>query len=314
MPVTCMNVMDLGWSHDKIYDHFSDQRPVAQMVVDLLLRKLHPDEVPPLKVVKFGPNSYSLSNRRLYALRTYADIRREFGIHAPVVVPVELCEASSGFAFTTSDEIRGSSVEVTQALDVKMPRHRHGPAQLTPERRAALAKAHGPSTPRTRTRPSTPPTPSTPTTVSEPPAAWQLINALCKTQEPAGHSDVPQLSSEFPPLNGGSPQQRTLVEKEVGMQLKELVIMRTILRLQFKRQWQPKGEVKKLMEKLVPSFSAVSDYGSECLCIDAIDCWLGGYGASLGSRIKVEALLKQLKGEVARASSQVDAELRVQSV
>ena len=32
-----MEVSDLRWSHDTIYDHFSDERPLERMVLDLII-------------------------------------------------------------------------------------------------------------------------------------------------------------------------------------------------------------------------------------------------------------------------------------
>ena len=44
----------LRWSHDPIYDHFSDDWSIFQTVVQLLLEEISVEDLPPLRVVKMG--------------------------------------------------------------------------------------------------------------------------------------------------------------------------------------------------------------------------------------------------------------------
>ena len=59
-----VEIDDLRWSHDKIYDHFKDKVSIYETVVHLVLGHVSVDDIPPLRVVKIGHLMHSLSNRR----------------------------------------------------------------------------------------------------------------------------------------------------------------------------------------------------------------------------------------------------------
>lgn len=117
-------LQDIGqvrWSHDAVYDHFKDGTSVFETVVELLNGKLKLQDLPPLQLVKKGGQYYSLSNRRLYAIRQYAQILKKFGhLHekTSLSVPVSFAEGFSGEAFTS----------VTGGLRVDLIRPLQGPS------------------------------------------------------------------------------------------------------------------------------------------------------------------------------------------
>ncbi|CAE7361633.1 unnamed protein product, partial [Symbiodinium sp. CCMP2456] len=117
-------LQDIGqvrWSHDAVYDHFKDGTSVFETVVELLSGKLKLLDLPPLQLVKKGGQYYSLSNRRLYAIRQYAQILKQFGrLHekTSLSVPVSFAESYSGEAFTS----------VTGGLRVELIRPLQGPS------------------------------------------------------------------------------------------------------------------------------------------------------------------------------------------
>ena len=74
-------LQDIGqvrWSHDAVYDHFKDGTSVFETVVELLNGKLKLQDLPPLQLVKKGGQYYSLSNRRLYAIRQYLNLPKTY--------------------------------------------------------------------------------------------------------------------------------------------------------------------------------------------------------------------------------------------
>eukprot|EP00439_Symbiodinium_sp_Y106_P037514 s909_g4.t1 len=117
-------LQDIGqvrWLHDAVYDHFKDGKSIFETVVDLLHGKLKLQDLPPLQLVKKGGQYYSLSNRRLYAIRQYAQILKQFGqLHekTSLPVPVSFVESYSGEAFTS----------VTGGLRVDLIRPLQGPS------------------------------------------------------------------------------------------------------------------------------------------------------------------------------------------
>jgi len=137
MSTKTMNVEDLRWSHDKIYDHFSDKRSVYELVVQLLLSEVNVEDIPPLDVVDIDSNMFSLSNRRLFAIRTYKRILSRFWPQWSVFVPVRISETASGKAFTTGNQ--GTSVELTRPTRIDFPKHAKGPRSLSLQHRHSLS-------------------------------------------------------------------------------------------------------------------------------------------------------------------------------
>ena len=151
-----MEVSDLRWSHDTIYDHFSDERPLERMVLDLILGEVKLEEIPPLQVAKFGSNFYSLSNRRLWALREYKRCLVSLGKSASVRVPVCKVDIVHGTSFTTQNQ--GVSVELIRPVKITFARVPKGDKDFSPARRQELrsrspslqgrsqTKSHSPAT------------------------------------------------------------------------------------------------------------------------------------------------------------------------
>eukprot|EP00913_Durusdinium_trenchii_P028573 g26798.t2 len=99
-----VDIHQVRWTHNAIYDHFKDGRSIFETVVELLTGNLKLSALPPLQLVKKGKQLYSLSNRRLFVLRKYAHILKKFGhLHekSPVSVPIAFTDAHHGDAFTT---------------------------------------------------------------------------------------------------------------------------------------------------------------------------------------------------------------------
>mmetsp|Transcript_61733 Transcript_61733/g.137827 ORF Transcript_61733/g.137827 Transcript_61733/m.137827 type:complete len:518 (-) Transcript_61733:70-1623(-) len=128
--LSLFDIHHVRWSHDRVYDHFTDGMSLFETVVQLLLGELKLHHLPPLQIVRRGKDLYSLSNRRLYMLRKYAAILKKFGhLHekSTLSVPVSFCDLTTGEAFTT--ETGGLSVKLVRPL--KAPTflaHEKGPA------------------------------------------------------------------------------------------------------------------------------------------------------------------------------------------
>ncbi len=131
-------VDDLRWSHDTIYNHFKYRVSIFETVVHLLFGHVSVDDIPPLRVVKIGDLVYSLSNRRLYALKLLKRIRARFGEEADVFVPVVFEEGERGRSFTT--QTCGESVQLSTPIQIEFVRHLRGPKRLTEARKRDLAK------------------------------------------------------------------------------------------------------------------------------------------------------------------------------
>ena len=132
-----INILDVDCdSNDKIYDHFSDNHSVFETACDLLTdtdtsqEDVYVNRLPCLKVVDMNGRLYSLSNRRLYALREYEKILtklvgpRKIWVHASKMKVGEISAAAAA-AFTTN--CCGKSVELTRPCKVSFfPRHEKG--------------------------------------------------------------------------------------------------------------------------------------------------------------------------------------------
>ncbi|CAE8586743.1 unnamed protein product [Polarella glacialis] len=139
-------VGELDWSHDKVYDHFEDKRSIFELVVELLEAadtkntNFYVKNVPSLKVVQIGNRRYSLSNRRLFALRKAEEILQKLvGPLQKVFAPIEFVELTSGDAFTTANS--GESVKLSRPMKISFERHEHGPRSMSRERIRSLSQA-----------------------------------------------------------------------------------------------------------------------------------------------------------------------------
>lgn len=134
---------ELRWSHDKINDHFRDYRSVYETAISLLLETTRFEDIPPLQVVQIGPNLYSLSNRRLFAFRTYERVRRHLCWEDEIFVPVEIVDLKSYDTpkFTTPDAVQGLSVEVSTPIKIIFERHDVGPRCISQDRVRALSRS-----------------------------------------------------------------------------------------------------------------------------------------------------------------------------
>jgi len=158
-PIVEVDVRDLRWSHDKIYDHFKDHRSIYEMVVQLLLGEVCIEDLPPLEVALIDENFYSLSNRRLYALRKYQEILVKMGRDSTVKARAHMRSNPPGFPFTT--QTQGETVELTTPTSVHFPSHRRGPRSLSPEHRRSLSRPRSmtPGTQNDNTEPRPAPVP-----------------------------------------------------------------------------------------------------------------------------------------------------------
>jgi len=136
------DVCNVHWSHDRIHDHFGDGRSVYKAVFALLMTTdpaqniIKADLLPPLEIVKCGERVYTLSNRRLYALRKYKEVLEHLLGPKTVLAKVITKELVSGEAFTTQNN--GEAVEVSQCR-VKFCSHHRGERAMNHERRHALS-------------------------------------------------------------------------------------------------------------------------------------------------------------------------------
>ena len=124
-----VEIDDLRWSHDKIYDHFKDKVSIYETVVHLVLGHVSVDDIPPLRVVKIGHLIYSLSNRRLYTFKMLKRVKAHFGREADLFVPVVFEELKSGRSFTA--KTCGKSVQLSRPITMQFAKHRRGPKRLT---------------------------------------------------------------------------------------------------------------------------------------------------------------------------------------
>ncbi|CAE8708441.1 unnamed protein product [Polarella glacialis] len=113
-----MPVDKLGWSHDRIYDHFGDGKSVYETVVELLMEKIRPVDLPALEIVCLGSRIYSISNRRLLAFKTFQLVlRRLKSEDSEVLVPVMLKRPTGDFfrrvGIALSTDTLGRSVGVS---------------------------------------------------------------------------------------------------------------------------------------------------------------------------------------------------------
>ncbi|CAE8593316.1 unnamed protein product [Polarella glacialis] len=116
--VVMMPVDKLGWSHDRIYDHFGDGKSVYETVVELLMEKIRPVDLPALEIVCLGSRIYSISNRRLLAFKTFQLVlRRLKSEDSEVLVPVRLKRPTGDFfrrvGIALSTDTLGRSVGVS---------------------------------------------------------------------------------------------------------------------------------------------------------------------------------------------------------
>lgn len=137
-------VDQLFWSHDKIYNHFSDDRSVFETVCDLLKiadfaeHDVFVDLLPALHVVDLGGRKYSLSNRRLFALREFQHILTRLVGPRRVWAPTAKVELRHGCPFTTN--CNGEWVALTRPSRITFSRHEHGPRMLSQERVRSLSR------------------------------------------------------------------------------------------------------------------------------------------------------------------------------
>ena len=112
MSLEFMEVSQLRWSHDSIFDHFSDGTSVYELFVQLILGERNVTDIAPMEVVPIGGHVYSLSNSRLYAFLKYkCALERVSGQTSPLCVPVKRVSPLNGNAFTTASQ--GTSVELS---------------------------------------------------------------------------------------------------------------------------------------------------------------------------------------------------------
>lgn len=104
-----MQVAQLRFTHDTIRPNFRDGRPLWQLLNDLNAGAVDPlRDLEPLRVVWYAGGWRSLSNRRLWALKSYMSTAgRE------VWVRVHVAEADAEFHAKNTTKNNGLSVLVT---------------------------------------------------------------------------------------------------------------------------------------------------------------------------------------------------------
>ncbi|CAE8739085.1 unnamed protein product [Polarella glacialis] len=141
--VVMMPVDKLGWSHDRIYDHFGDGKSVYETVVELLMEKIRPVDLPALEIVCLGSRIYSISNRRLLAFKTFQLVlRRLKSEDSEVLVPVMLKRPTGDFfrrvGIALSTDTLGRSVGVSGPSGMSFRKHPR-PRSLSLRRYRALS-------------------------------------------------------------------------------------------------------------------------------------------------------------------------------
>lgn len=112
------DISHIRWSHDKVHDHFRDERSIYEAVFDLMMstdptqKVVHANILPPLEVVKYGDGEFTLSNTRLQALRKYQEVLGHLFGARTVLAPIHLTELGSGKGNTTWNN--ADSVEVSR--------------------------------------------------------------------------------------------------------------------------------------------------------------------------------------------------------
>ncbi|OLQ09965.1 hypothetical protein AK812_SmicGene6369 [Symbiodinium microadriaticum] len=279
-------LQDIGqvrWSHDAVYDHFKDGTSVFETVVELLNGKLKLQDLPPLQLVKKGGQYYSLSNRRLYAIRQYAQILKKFGhLHekTSLSVPVSFAEGFSGEAFTSVTG--GLRVDLIRPLQgPSFPLRNVGPSR-PPSARSLSRDALSHSKERNRSLSRgrwVEPDPQGRRRISFGQTDWRFILTECDEPSVVSYPTLPICK-------------RTKTETEVG----ELVLMCLGLQraVPKPRQAVPRPEIRDLLAKLAP--------GGED---SKVQSWLGGSGYSLGHQSYYEKLLPSLRQLVERLNTQL---------
>merc|ERR1712194_892653 len=117
-PNMTLAIDDIWWSHNSVFSHFRDGRSLFETVVDLLIGNVNPSDLPALEVIRIGSRTYSLSNRRLFALKTYQKVLRRvlhddtLEVQASVVLKEPLDQLVSRASWALSTDTVGTAVSL----------------------------------------------------------------------------------------------------------------------------------------------------------------------------------------------------------
>jgi len=195
------------WSHNTIFDHFGHEdgvpgSSVFEMVVSLLLGEIDIADIPPVRIIERDSQFYSLSNRRLYAFKTYQRVLERYNADVPPLsIPVVLVAHAPDWFFTSEND--GTAVELLRPINISfgVSGRRVHSVSIEPVPKSPADSSSGLS--------SRPPAESF---TSQKPERSRCIPPSAETQQTMPHvpeklETIPSTSSSSDDVPGKSPEQ-----------------------------------------------------------------------------------------------------------